>query len=65
MAGRNISADHTALASARVMATCMAMGQGAGVAAAVAVDEEVSTREVNVARVQGILREQGAYLFQD
>jgi hypothetical protein len=65
VAGRNMSADHTALASARVMATCMAMGQGAGVAAAVAVNEEVSTREVNVARVQEILREQGAYLFQD
>ncbi|MGC8990567.1 MAG: FAD-dependent oxidoreductase, partial [Verrucomicrobiia bacterium] len=34
MAGRNISATHVALTSTRVMATCAAMGQAAGTAAA-------------------------------
>lgn len=36
-AGRNISATHVAFASTRVMATCAAMGQGVGIAAAYAV----------------------------
>ena len=36
-AGRNISATHVAFASTRVMATCAAMGQGVGTAAAHAV----------------------------
>lgn len=34
MAGRNISASHTAFSSTRVMATCTALGQAAGTAAA-------------------------------
>jgi hypothetical protein len=36
VAGRAISADHQGMAGARVMATCMAIGEAAGVAAAVA-----------------------------
>ncbi|MBI2192255.1 MAG: FAD-dependent oxidoreductase [Planctomycetes bacterium] len=36
-AGRNISATHLAFASTRVMATCAAIGQGVGTAAAAAV----------------------------
>jgi len=35
MAGRNISASHVAFTSARVMATCAALGQAAGTAAAI------------------------------
>src|SRR3954454_14512801 len=37
MAGRNISATHTAFTSTRVMATCACEGQAAGTAAALAV----------------------------
>lgn len=36
-AGRNISATHIAFASTRVMATCSAIGQGVGTAAALAI----------------------------
>lgn len=38
-AGRNISATHIAFASTRVMATCAAVGQGVGTAAALALRE--------------------------
>jgi len=64
VAGRSLSADHTALASARVMATCMAMGHGAGVAAALAAQEEIPTRQVAIPRLQSILRSHGAYLVE-
>ena len=41
-AGRNISASHVAFASTRVMATCAAMGQAIGTAAAVAREKGLS-----------------------
>jgi hypothetical protein len=46
----------------RVMATCMAMGEAAGRAAAQAVKENVTPREVDMPRLQATLREHGAYL---
>jgi hypothetical protein len=62
VAGRSISATHAASGSARVMATCMAIGQGAGVAAALAVGHGVTTRDVDVGCLRGLLIEQGQYL---
>ncbi|MDO9406476.1 MAG: FAD-dependent oxidoreductase [Polaromonas sp.] len=56
IAGRAISADHTAHARSRNMPACMATGQAAGVAAAVAIDAGVTVRQVDVSRVQAILR---------
>ena len=64
VAGRSFSATHEALASARVMATCMAMGQAAGEAAAWAVREECSTRQVEVPGLQTRLRANGAFLIE-
>jgi hypothetical protein len=46
MAGRNISATHTAFTSTRVMATCAVMGQAAGTAAAVCVRDGVLPRQL-------------------
>lgn len=57
VAGRCISADHDAHARTRNMPACMATGQAAGIAAAVAVEEGVLVRDVSVSRVQAILRE--------
>lgn len=45
-AGRNISATHAAMSSARVMATCATLGQAVGTAAAIAVENDISPRLV-------------------
>jgi hypothetical protein len=45
-AGRNISATHIAFASTRVMATCAAVGQGVGTAAAIAVERSLQPAQL-------------------
>ncbi len=45
-AGRNVSMTHAALSSARVMATCLLMGQAVGAAAAIAAEHNESPRDV-------------------
>jgi hypothetical protein len=47
VAGRCISATHEALASSRVTGACMAIGEGAGVAAAMAIASDATPREVD------------------
>ena len=47
MAGRNLSASHVALSSTRVMATCAALGQAAGTAAAVCVEKHLEPRQLS------------------
>ena len=59
-AGRSISADNPWLL--RAMALTMVVGQGAGVAAAVAAQTRSAPREVNIAAVQDELRRQGVTL---
>ncbi len=58
VAGRNASATNEAFESCRGMATCMHMGFGAGIAAAVAVRAGVFPREVNIQEVQRLLAAQ-------
>jgi hypothetical protein len=65
LAGRNISATHEALASSRVQSHCMAMGQAAGVAAAMASQEKVGTREISITALQNNLRAQHAIVAGD
>ncbi len=65
VAGRCISATHAAFGSARVMATSMAIGQGAGTAAALAVRAGQITRQVSIQAVRTTLLEQGQYLLDD
>ena len=61
-AGRCISADDQAIGSIRVMPCCMAMGQAAGLAASMAIGENVLPKEVNVPTLREALRKQGAIL---
>ena len=62
VAGRAISAERRALASARISGTCMAMGQAAGTAAAIAAARGIAPRDLEVEDLRRTLRAQGAVL---
>jgi glycine/D-amino acid oxidase-like deaminating enzyme len=62
VAGRCFSSTHDAHASARSMATCMAMGQAAGTAAALSVAGGVDPRSLGADAVRQRLLEDGALL---
>ena len=61
-AGRCISCDAVALGSLRVIPTCLAMGQAAGVGAALAVEQHCQPGMVDVNIVRNILLQQNAIL---
>lgn len=56
MAGRNISASHVAFGTTRVMATCAVVGEAAGIAAAIAVAEGVTPRELATEHIDAVHR---------
>jgi len=62
VAGRCFSSTHDAHASARSMATCMAMGQAAGTAAAMASAAGAAPRQIDVAALRAQLSDDGAFL---
>ncbi len=62
VAGRCSSFTHEAMAGTRVMSTCMALGQAAGTAAMIALEDGVLPSEVDVKKVQKKLLEEGAFL---
>jgi hypothetical protein len=62
VAGRCHSATSEALASSRLTATAMGMGQAAGVAAALAARGSSTTRDVPIGTLQEVLRSQHAIL---
>ncbi|HWK34851.1 FAD-dependent oxidoreductase [Sphingomonas sp.] len=64
-AGRCLSADGPGFGSVRVMATCMAMGQGAGTAAALSVRHGYGMSEMNFAHLRETLIAQGAVIDFD
>ena len=62
MAGRCVSSDRETNSSLRVKASCMAMGQAAGTAAAIAVADGVDVRFVCVEKVKNTLDQNGAII---
>lgn len=63
VAGRCISGTFEAHASYRVKGPCMAMGQAAGAAAAIAVRSGSTVRDVPVSELHRVLRQQGFKLW--
>lgn len=62
IAGRCISADRAAFASARVMATAMALGEAAGTAAALAIREKCGITVLDISLLRQALLAQGAII---
>jgi hypothetical protein len=62
VAGRCVSTDRSLQGSIRVMPGCYITGQAAGVAAAIAVEKNTTTRGFAVQELQQRLKKTGAYL---
>ena len=60
--GRSISATHAALASVRAIPLCMAEGEAAGVASAMAIKGKTPVKKIDVSSLRKRLLEQGAFL---
>lgn len=65
VAGRCISSDRLANSGLRVQASCMAMGQAAGVAASLAAKTQRSPLDVPLAEIRDLLRTHGAIIPGD
>lgn len=63
VAGRTLSASHVALSSARVMPTCFALGQAAGIAAALAVKTGCTAADINIDTLHQQMKKQGVTFF--
>jgi hypothetical protein len=61
-AGRCLSAEHEAVASARVTAQCFSYGQAVGYAASIAVNEQIPPRAIDGSRIRTGLDKMGARL---
>jgi hypothetical protein len=62
VAGRSVSSDRLANSALRVQASCMAMGQAAGAAAAMAARQDTTPSAVPLDQLHALLREHGAVL---
>ncbi|MCX8037163.1 MAG: FAD-dependent oxidoreductase [Candidatus Sumerlaeia bacterium] len=61
-AGRCICVDEKLIEDMRLIAPCLTTGHAAGAAAAIAVQDKCRPRDVDIAKVQKLLRDQNAYL---
>lgn len=62
VAGRCLSAEHEAVASARVTAQCFSYGHAVGHAAAIAIKDRVSPRDISGRDLRDLLNRDGAHL---
>jgi len=62
IAGRCASMTHEGQSAARVSGACFAMGEAAGIAAALALTGNRVPRDIAIERLQGALKEQGAFI---
>lgn len=59
LSGRTICLDTDTYASARVMGVCLAVGEAAGEAAAISLEDGIEVRQVSVPKLRGRLKENG------
>jgi hypothetical protein len=59
VAGRCVAGDKVSHAATRQMMCCTVTGQGAGIAAAVSLKDNVTCKAVSIATVQKVLKKQG------
>ena len=64
-AGRCISCDAVALGSLRVIPTCLAMGQAAGVGAGLCVEQDILPAQADTEEIRNILLSQNAILAME
>ncbi|MBQ8655241.1 MAG: FAD-dependent oxidoreductase [Clostridia bacterium] len=62
VAGRSLTPDYEAHMSTRNTVSCLAQGQAAGTAAALAAQDQLPPRNVDVQKLRALLREQGVFL---
>lgn len=62
VAGRSLSAEHEALASARVTAQCFEYGHAAGVAVVKAIDENMRIRDLDSQAIRAVMIRNGSAL---
>jgi len=62
VAGRSVCSDRLANSGLRVQASCMGMGQAAGVATALAVQQKTTPLEVPLSEIHKVLREHDAII---
>jgi len=62
LSGRCISVDPVVFGSSRVMPTCMAVGEGVGIGAAIAAKNNITPENVDVKEIRQKLRDHGAIL---
>ncbi|MNH44241.1 FAD dependent oxidoreductase [compost metagenome] len=62
LSGRCISVDPVVFGSSRVMPTCMAVGEGVGIGAAIAAQQNILPEEVDVQMIRQKLIQHGAII---
>lgn len=65
VAGRSVSSDRAVQGSLRVMPNCFSMGQASGTAAALALQDGNTSRDISVTELQRRLLEQDVWLGED
>jgi FAD dependent oxidoreductase len=65
IAGRCASMTHEGQSAARVSGACFAMGEAAGLAAALALSGNTRPRDLGLEKLQDALKAQGAFIGRD
>lgn len=63
--GRSISSTFLAQASLRVMATCMMLGEAAGIAASISTKDQIRPKDIDPSTIRKAMIDQGAYLGEE